>query len=201
MDESITFWLAQLKQGHSLAEQEIWERYFRQLVALARVRIREMQLREFDEEDVAISAFHSFFRAVKENRLPRLDDRLDLWKILLVITARKVSKQRRRQQAEKRGKGLIRGESVFQASNNPEDLAGISQALGDEPSPEIAVEVAETFGRLIDQLEDEQLQRIASLKMEGYTNREIAVSLDIVERTVERKLERIRERWAAHLHS
>ena len=66
MDESITFWLSQLKQGSSLAETEIWERYFKQLVALARKRLREVRLREFDEEDVALSAFNSFYRAVDE---------------------------------------------------------------------------------------------------------------------------------------
>src|SRR5262249_48825314 len=41
------------------------------------------------------------------------------------------------------------------------------------------------------------LRRIALRKLEGYTNKEIAGEIDATERTVERKLERIRARWEA----
>jgi DNA-directed RNA polymerase specialized sigma24 family protein len=34
--------------------------------------------------------------------------------------------------------------------------------------------------------------------MEGFTNEEIAVKLGCTTRTVERKLDRIRQRWAEH---
>jgi DNA-directed RNA polymerase specialized sigma24 family protein len=50
---------------------------------------------------------------------------------------------------------------------------------------------------LLDALDDDQLRHIALLKLEGYTNQEIAVKLDCVERTVERKLERIRRKWSS----
>jgi IS30 family transposase len=45
----------------------------------------------------------------------------------------------------------------------------------------------------LDLLDDESLRRIASLKLAGYTNSEIAQQLAVVERTVERKLGRIRQ--------
>jgi DNA-directed RNA polymerase specialized sigma24 family protein len=56
--------------------------------------------------------------------------------------------------------------------------------------------VAEDCQRLLDSLGDETLRQIAQLKLEGYTNEEISEQLDCVPRTVERKLERIREKWA-----
>ena len=196
MEDAVTTWIRRLKEGDSRSEQEIWNAYCERLVTLARKRLRGERRRDFDEEDVAISAFNSFFRAVKEQRLPKLDDRTDLWKILVVITARKVSGQRKRIKAEKRGGGRVRGESIF--ALNDDDQIGIEQALGAEPTPEVAAEVAETCQHMMEQLSDATLQRIAQLKLEGYSNREISEQLGCVERTVERKLERIRADWANH---
>ena len=51
---------------------------------------------------------------------------------------------------------------------------------------------------MMSQLDDE-LQTVARLKLEGHTNAEIAEKLDVVERTVERKLKRIRNRWSENL--
>ena len=62
--------------------------------------------------------------------------------------------------------------------------------------PQLAAELAEQCHRLLDLLQDEDLRSIALLKMEGYTNEEIAKRLQCVPRTVERKLERIREKWS-----
>ncbi|MCP4815560.1 MAG: RNA polymerase subunit sigma-70, partial [Planctomycetaceae bacterium] len=47
------------------------------------------------------------------------------------------------------------------------------------------------------QLPDDPLREIAVLKLNSLTNREIAGKLDISERSVERKLQRIRNRWQA----
>jgi hypothetical protein len=45
--------------------------------------------RAADEEDVALSAFHSFCRDAEAGRFPELGDRKDLWQILVMLTARK----------------------------------------------------------------------------------------------------------------
>ena len=128
--------------------------------------------------------------------MPRLDDRHDLWKVLVTITVRKISAQRKRDMALKRGQGQVRGESVFKKSDG-DDSAGLAQVLGAEPTPEVAVMVTENYEHLIGQLPDEMSRRIAQLKMEAYSNAEIAGQLGCVERTVERKLNRIREVWEA----
>ena len=46
-------------------------------------------------------------------------------------------------------------------------------------------------------LAEESQRVVALLKLEGYSNEEIARSLDCSSRTVERKLEVIRKRWTA----
>ena len=45
---------------------------------------------------------------------------------------------------------------------------------------------------------DPQLRQIALWRLEGYTNREIADRLDCTERSVERRLERIRSKWMSY---
>ena len=48
---------------------------------------------------------------------------------------------------------------------------------------------------LLSRLADETLERIAVLRLEGCTNQEIGEQLGIAERSVERKLARIRSIW------
>ena len=193
IEDSITVWIEQLKEGDGKSQQEIWDRYFHRLVRIAQGKIAAVRARDFDAEDVALSAFESFFRAAEMKRFPKLDDRSDLWKVLIVITARKAAKQRDRAAAAKRGGGILFGESVLGVNELVQD--GINQVLGDEPTPEVAAEVAENYESLMNDLPDNTLRRLAQLKFEGYSNREIAAELDCVERTVERKLARIRGIW------
>jgi hypothetical protein len=75
-------------------------------------------------------------------------------------------------------------------------LAAIS---GQEPIPELAAQVAEESRRLMDQLGDSGLQRVATWNLERYTNDEIPARLGCVTSTVERKLARIRSRWAKEI--
>ena len=88
---SVSRWLDPLKGGDAAAAQELWERYFHQLVRLARQRLQSAPPPAADEEDIALSAFASFCRGASAGRFPQLADRDDLWKILVVLTARKAS--------------------------------------------------------------------------------------------------------------
>jgi DNA-directed RNA polymerase specialized sigma24 family protein len=195
VDADITSWIGRLRDGESRAAQAIWERYFDKLAALARQKLASFPRRDADEEDIAISALTSFCQGVAEGRFPKLDDRLDLWKVLVTITARKVVAQRRRHFAQKRGGGKVRGESAFAVGLSDSDEGGIDQALGSEPTPELAVMLAEQCGGLLGML-DERQRPVALLKMEGFTNQEIAERLDLALRSVERRLEQIRELWS-----
>ena len=194
MDDDFSLWIDRLQKGDERASEVIWQKYFEKLVRLSRSRLRDMPNRVVDEEDVALSAMNSFFRGATAARFPKLDDRHDLWKLLVTITARKAVRQQRRHFAEKRGGGQVRGESVF---IRPDDSnAGIDQVLGSEPTPALIAEVSECCNELLAKLEDKKLETIAQYKLEGFTNEEIAAKLDCTTRTVERKLERIRRKWS-----
>src|SRR6516162_8802494 len=111
-DGSVTRWIGDLVAGDAAgsAAQKLWERYFDRLVHLARDRLRAGPRGPADAEDAALDAFDSFCRGAAAGRFPRLDDRDDLWALLVTITARKASAQVRRERRQKRGGGRIRGE-------------------------------------------------------------------------------------------
>ena len=88
------------------------------------------------------------------------------------------------------------GESALLNPNDPNASdVGFDRIPGREPRPDLEVQVAEEFERLLDLLGEETLRRIAVFKMEGYTTKQIAANLNCAVRTVERKLERIRCIW------
>jgi DNA-directed RNA polymerase specialized sigma24 family protein len=184
---SVTTWIGFLKSGDTDAAAQLWARYFARMVELARDRLRGLPRRASDEEDIALSAFHSFWQAVGEGRYARLDNRDDLWQLLVMHTARKAVDQRRFQQRQKRGGRTPRLEG------KAADLA-LEQVIGHEPDPQLAALVVEEYRALTEAL-DEDLRAVAVRKLEGYTNEEIAAQLEVSLRTVERKLSVIRGMW------
>jgi RNA polymerase sigma factor (sigma-70 family) len=189
----VTAWLKELKLGDSQAAQRLWEAYYESLVRFAHRRLANSPRRVADEEDVALAAFHSFCRGVEKGRFPRLDDRKDLWEVLLMVTTRKASDQRQVERRQKRGGGRVRGESGFGSPNA--SAGGLAQIAGREPSPDFALQVAEQLDRLLERLGEDSLRKLSTLKLEGYSNAEIAEHLGCGLRTVERKLSRIRAIW------
>lgn len=189
---SITALIRQLQDGESVAASGLWERYYEKLIYLARQKLRSSPRRVADEEDIVVTAFEAFLRGVEAKRFPRLDDRSDLWHVLVMLTARKAANQLKHDRRQKRGEGQIRGESVFMAAD---DQRGIDQVAGAEPSPEFAGHLTDECRQLLDMLEDDTLRAVAIAKMEGYTNDEIAERLQVQTRTIQRKLRIIRELW------
>ena len=194
-DPSISQWIAGAKQGDAAAQRALWQRYFAQLVRLARGHLDVRARRVSDEEDIVASVFESFFRAAKNGRFPDLNDRDDLWRLLLRMTVRKAIDQRRKHGRQKHGGGKLRGESVFGRGQDAE-LAGIDLVIGDEPSPLLAVQVVEQVEHLLSKLSSERDRHIAIGKLEGYTNRELAEKHDCSVRTIEHRLKLIRVKWS-----
>jgi DNA-directed RNA polymerase specialized sigma24 family protein len=192
----VTTWVEQLRACNREAAQQLWERYFCRLVGLARSKLQGIRRGAADEEDVALSAFDSFYRAAEQGRFPQLGDRNNLWELLVVITARKAIDLRQRETRQKRGGGRVAGESALDGLLGPEEGgSGIEQVVGTEPTPELAALVADEVQRLLGLLPKEELRAVALLKLEGHTNAEIAERLGCAEATVERRLGLIRSLW------
>jgi len=199
---SITGWLGNLKEGDQTAAQPLWERYFSKLVVVARAKLSRLRraTADADEEDAALSAFNSFCAGAARGKFPQLADRDDLWRLLVVITARKAMAQANRQGRKKRGGGRVVEEAVLFGQNLDAadgSLAGLEQIAARGPSPEFAAMMAEECRKLLDALDDDSLRQVAVSRMEGYNNDEIAAELGCARRTVARRLELIRKTWLA----
>jgi DNA-directed RNA polymerase specialized sigma24 family protein len=179
---SISRWLLIVKASDDravvdAAVRALWERYFDRLVRLARERQRTPRNGTREEEDVALSAIMSFCTRAAAGKFPRLDDRYDLWRILVTIASRKVARLRGRRRPTR------------------SDVDLLDQVVGREPSPELAAMVTEELGRLLAALPNDSYRTIASMKLEGFTNDEIAHRLGCCTKNVEYKLRNIRATW------
>jgi DNA-directed RNA polymerase specialized sigma24 family protein len=191
---SVTQWIEDLKGGDDDAAAKIWNHFYCRLVRMASSKLSGLPKRAMaDEEDVALSAMKSFCHGAQEGRFPRLNDRDDLWRLLLTITERKAKNLIRNENRLKRGGGKVLGESAF-FRGEPSNTAGIGEVVSPEPTPELVAIFTEAMQQLLNLL-DGELRDIAVWKLEGYTNAEIAKMIDRAVPTVERRLSIIRGKW------
>jgi DNA-directed RNA polymerase specialized sigma24 family protein len=184
-DDPVTVWLGRLRAGDPAAARPLFDRYFRRLVGLARARLRDAPRRAADEEDVALSAFDSFCRNAEHGRFPDLADRDSLWRLLASFTLRKAAHLVRDAGRLKRGGGA-----------GADERSGVlAEALGREPDPGLAAELAEECDRLLAALGDPELKRVALLRMDGHSVEEVAEQVGCAPRSVKRKLHLIRQIW------
>ena len=193
-NDSVTIWLDGVKAGDDRAIQKLWDRYFRQLVRVAAKKLPGHARRDVDEEDVALSAFHTFCNRIGRGQFPQLNDRDELWRLLVVITRRKVISITRTRACQKRGGGRVVGESAL-LEGPDEGEQGLAQFLDREPSPELAAELTEDYKGLMEALGSPTLRTIALMRLEGHSTGEIGRRLAISSRSVERKLQLIRKIW------
>ena len=192
---SVTSWLDQLRETSHDDElqQEIWNRYFPKLAAVARRHLSPSARRTVDEEDIALSTLNAFFSKVSRGQFSRLSDRAQLWALLTVIATSKAINVRRKHLTKKRGSGLVRGDSWFSGV----ELRNLAMS---EPGPQELAEFRELVTSLLEKLAP-PLKRIALDKLMGKPDWEIAEELGVSPRTVARKLARVRSLWSAQLTS
>ena len=180
-EPSVTHWIEEVRSGHQAAAQKLFEAYYRRLVGLARKKLGKTPRGVADEEDVALSAFNSFFEGLEKGRFPQLSDRNGLWRLLVRITAFKAI------------------DLIHHESHRVSCVPNVEEVVGREPSPAFALQVADEYERLLENLDDVKLRSIAVWKLEGLRDKEIAEKLNCTVRTVERKLERIRNLWSKEM--
>ena len=186
--------IQELREGKEAAAQKVWDNLYGQVVRLVRQRMG-FQGRDFDEEDVAQSAIKSVFVRLRDGAFPNLRHRDELARLVATIALNKLANRIEKRLAKKRGEGKVRGESVFVGKNGDKRI----EAAGDGPQPEDVAIFRDIKERLFAILEDSLTQEIAELKLAGYSEQEIAEKTGVVVRTVQRKIRRIREVWAAEL--
>jgi RNA polymerase sigma factor (sigma-70 family) len=180
-----------------LAAALIWQRYFRELLDLARRNLDRRVRRRTDEEDVLQSMFQSFCARQDRGEFD-LKDRDELWRLLVTITLRKARNAARDHRRDRRD--VIREQILADERERNNSCPGwaLEQMDDSGPTPAEAAVLNEALELRLAALGDTVLRQIALWRLEGYTNREIADRLDCTERSIERRMERIRHKWSSH---
>ena len=194
IDDSVSQWIDELKDGNPEAAEKIWRHFRIRLLAAARRKIPIYSSAQYDEEDATQSAFRSLCMGLQNGRFPDIGDENSLWRLMLVITSRKISAQQRYQNRQQRSVQRSVQESAFSESD-----ADSSQGLDGLPGNSLAADFTAQFEEICEELftglDAGELRSVGLLKGEGYTDSEIAEKLNCSRRTVQRRLEVIRENW------
>lgn len=186
IEQSVTGWFLALQTGDEGAADRLWDRYFQRIVRLARGRLGHDPT--YDEEDLAVSVFDAMVQLARENRYPELEGRDELWALMLVIAQRKMTRRTTHNRRLKRG-----GSDARQATVEPDQLPAMA------PTPDLSAAVEDECQHLLRRLDGDNLRQIALLKLDGLTNSEISLKLQISERTIKRRSVLIRKRWEQEL--
>lgn len=191
-EDSVTQWISELRDESPEAADRIWRHFVNRLLAVARRKIPSANRVGYDEEDAAQSAFHSLCAGLMQGRFEDVLDRDSLWRLLLVITSRKIAARRRYDSRQRRDAARNVQESVFSAGQPDLGLDGMPSR---EPSPEFAIKFAETCDELFAGLDADKLRQVGLLKMDGYSDTEVAEKLNCSRQTIRMRLELIRRNW------
>lgn len=192
-DDHVTIWMDKLRQADDSAAEKLWSHFVGSLYRAARGRLKPNTRRVYDEEDAAQSAFHSVCAGIQAGRFPKLRDRDCLWRLLLRVTALKVAQRHRFDTQQRRDVRRNVSDSIFVVDEN--SPVAVGQLAAREPTPEFTAQFVELCGQLFKRLDDPILQSVAELRMEGYSDPEIAKRLNCSRRSVQRRVEAIRRHW------
>jgi RNA polymerase sigma-70 factor, ECF subfamily len=175
------------------AARQVWEHYFRDLLALAHRNLARRVRQRVDAEDVLQSMYASVCRRQRRGDF-ELYDRDDFWKLLVTVT---LNKTRNAAKLHMRARRSVNREVALPSIDGEPDVGPSPRLEGAGCAPDDALGLVEELERRIRSLDDPLLEQVALKKLEGLTNKEIGAELDYTERTIERKLKIIREKWGA----
>lgn len=185
-DSSVTQWIQGLRGGDEEAAAQIWERFFQRACGLARQRFGDAPQAAHDAEDVALSAIRALCAGARDDRFRSLRDRDDLWSILAMLTIRRVIDARRHAQ--------VRGRAIDWSEVEAHGLGSAGTAGELVPDAGYVDALCLTSREMLERLES-KLRAVALLRLEGYSNEEVAVRTGRSLPTVERYLRMVRAEW------
>lgn len=193
---SVTIYLERLRSTDCRERDEaariIWERFSARLLGLVRRHLDNRIRRREDEHDVLQSAYATFCKSQSSGKTSPAS-RDELWKLLVRITMCTVVNTAHRHLAARRD---VRRE-LAEGHDSPTTGALFPRKMLDQidrsqPSHEEKIVVLEEIERLLQGLSAD-LRTIVIWKLEGFTNAEIAAMIGRTVRSVELKMQVIRE--------
>jgi RNA polymerase sigma-70 factor (ECF subfamily) len=189
VDESFADLMDRLRSGEDAAAREVFARFARRLVGLARKHLDARIARKVDPEEVVQSAYKSFFVRQRDGKL-EVGNWDGLWGLLTLITLRKCADRAEHYRAARRD--VTREQYGTAGEDTPPPLWSL--AVDREPEPFEAAALAETVEVLFQDAYDEDERAVLELSLQGCSSTEISERLGRAERSVRRMRERIRVR-------
>jgi RNA polymerase sigma factor (sigma-70 family) len=172
--------------GDSRVAGEIVNRYAALLYTVVVQRLSGGLARRVDPKDLLQSVWKDFFTRAG-GRVYRVEKPGDLRALLCAFARNKV---------RKRVRDLKRQKRHYAREVLVDRDEGLTDCQGQQLSPEDIVALADELETVLAQLNEGERQA-ARMMLEGWTTAEIAAEMSCAERTVRRKLERVRERLTA----
>jgi RNA polymerase sigma factor (sigma-70 family) len=179
------------------AARQLWLRFSGRLEAEVRHRLDARIIRRAGMEDVLQSLFAGFFAAAPgPDGPPR--NRAELWRLLVHFTMCKVANTADYHRAKRRDlrREVALGDIKSDANESAPRLSEPENFRELDPGDEAIARME--FVRLLDLLPDD-LREVFVMRLEGYTNAQIAAQIGRVERTVELRMRTIRALLRPHL--
>jgi RNA polymerase sigma factor (sigma-70 family) len=161
-------------------------RFSQRLIGLARVHLGGRLRQKVDPEDVVQSAYKSLLLRYGETAVAS-EGWEGVWGLLALITIRKCADRARYYHADCRNLHREAG-----ACSGADCASSWLRAPGREPTPDEALELAETVEALLAGLSGDE-RAIVELSLQGYSTQEISQQLGRAERSVRRIRERVRK--------
>ena len=196
-DESEAQWQAfinGLAEGSPAAQEEFWERYGKRLDLVTRKHFPAGLNRRLAPEDIVQSTCRSFFTRIEAGKL-EVSDRDSLWGLLCAITLNKTRMKQRFHLAQRRA--LNREQDVHARPANGEEGVAFEPAAAGQ-APDEALIFAEQLERVMELLDPTEKQ-ILQLKLDNFSNDEIATQVNRSDRTIRRVVERLQAKLSAAL--
>ena len=172
--------LKRLESGDEDAATILYQRYARRLLALVRKKTSDEFATRFDAEDVIQSVFRTFFRRARSGGYT-VPESGELWQLLLVLSLNKICDLAVYHRAQKRDIRVSIPATTSLADHNLDD-GGLALAI-------LRLTIDDTLRDLL------PVQReIITDRINGYEVAEIAQRVSRSKRTVERSLQRFRQR-------
>lgn len=166
-----------------------WSALMHKLARQAERSLWWMRKGTVSADDTAMSTLRTYLRQTREGELPPPTDPDSLWPELERQLTRKIDKAAATQRYLKNKRAIRYSEMAPQLDGRPAE-AGFAEPTA---SPEdVEAYVGQAMKLLTDSISDEELLRIARLKLECHTTAEIAELSGLSEHQVRRRLSQIR---------
>ncbi|MFT7639844.1 MAG: RNA polymerase sigma factor (sigma-70 family) [Pirellulaceae bacterium] len=189
-------WIEGVRAGDSDAINAFWHQYGAALMRLADQNLQDRLRRRVDPEDVVQSAIRTFLRRVQEGQF-ELDGDDGVWRLICAITLNKARQQARRHLRKKRSLD----QEVYLAHSDDSSAPQAANLPAEAATAEDAAILVDLVEQLLSQSQNEHEQQIIALRLQDFTNDEIANQVGCSERTVRRIIGQLRtrlERLLAH---